>query len=104
MFDYLTAHTFNTLDNLTPKLNCFPHTEFRYSFISWQKDTVFFYNGTAQLFSLIAAPILVTEDSCNWLIIQIFIYENVWETDKECADISESKQRVLINLIKLRQK
>lgn len=51
-----------------------------------------------------SSAILVTEDSCNCLIIQILIYENVWKTDKECADISKNKQRGLIDLTKLRQK
>lgn len=32
------------------------------------------------------------------------IYENVWKTDKECADISKNKQSGLTNLTKLRQK
>ena len=44
------------------------------------------------------------EDPCNCLNIQIFIYKNEGETEKESADISENKQRGLINLIKLRQK
>lgn len=44
------------------------------------------------------------EGSCNCLIIQIFIYKNEWETEKENADISKNKQRGLISLIKLGQK
>lgn len=44
------------------------------------------------------------EDSCNCLHIQILIYKNEGETEKESAGVSENKQRDLINLIKLRQK
>lgn len=104
MFNYLTVHTYNALDTLTPKLK-FSHTELRYSFMNWQEDAgSFFCNGTAQLFSSDSSAVLATEQSCNYLIIQIFIYKNPWETEKKCADISENAQRGLINLIKLRQK